>query len=430
MSVAQQASKFLEEVPVSMGVSERPAGSRARRPAIPGRGQARAVTALRRSLAGALGLMLATSLLAPAFALAADPLSITTPFPAVSVAPGSKVSFNLGVSTAEPLRVDLAVSGVPSGWTASLRGGGYVVTGVLVDGTAPQDVRLDVGVPADATPKTYRLTVTGTSGGLRTSLAIDITVSESAGGAVSMTTDFPSLKGPSSTTFRFNLTLRNDTAQDLTFSVNAQGPTGWTTVARPTSQSQAATFQVNAGDSAGITVEADPPNDAVAGAYPIQVTATSSAGTVGGALQVEITGQYSMVLTTPDGRLNANGQAGSVIARTLSILNSGTAPLTGVTLSETLPADWTVTYDPAGPIASIPAGQAVTVTANITPAANAIAGDYIATFRAGSTAESVNASTDIRVTVETSLNWLIVGALIIVIALIALSWVFQRYGRR
>ena len=137
-----------------------------------------------------------------------------------------------------------------------------------------------------------------------------------------------------------------------------------------------------------------------------------------------------MVLTTPDGRLNANGQAGSVIARTLSILNSGTAPLTGVTLSETLPADWTVTYDPAGPIASIPAGQAVTVTANIAPAANAIAGDYIATFRASSTAESVNASTDIRVTVETSLNWLIVGALIIVIALIALSWVFQRYGRR
>ena len=137
-----------------------------------------------------------------------------------------------------------------------------------------------------------------------------------------------------------------------------------------------------------------------------------------------------MTLTTPDGRLNANGQAGTVIARTLTIVNTGTAPITSVTMSEDMPADWTVTYDPAGPIASIPAGQQVTVTASIVPAANAIAGDYVATFRATSSAESVSASTDIRVSIETSLTWLIVGAGIIVIALIVLSMVFQRYGRR
>ncbi|MCU0484275.1 MAG: NEW3 domain-containing protein [Chloroflexi bacterium] len=415
---------------MSTDLSARPAGRGARTVSDRLRGHVRRWALARPALAGAVATMLAAALLAPGAVLAAEPLSVTTPYPAVSVAPGTKASFNLSVAAAEPRRVDLAVAGVPDGWTASLRGGGFVVTGVQAAADEPAEVRLDVTVPADAAARTYRLTVTGTSGALSSSLPIDITVSSSAAGSVTLQTDFPSLKGPSSTSFQFNLTLRNDTAQDLTFSLNAQGPTGWTTTAQPTSQSQAATFQVNAGDSAAITVKADPPSDAAAGTYPVQVTATSSNGTVGGELQVEVTGQYAMSLTTPDGRLNANGQAGSVITRTLTIVNTGTAPLTGVALTADLPTEWTVTYDPAGPIASVPAGQEVTVTASIVPAPNAIAGDYVATFRATSSGESVSASTDIRVTIETSLTWLVVGAGIIVIALIVLSMVFQRYGRR
>lgn len=366
----------------------------------------------------------------PARALAAEPLSITTPFPAISVAPGSKASLDLTVTADAERRVDLAVSGVPDGWSASLRGGGLAVDAVLVDATTPQTVRLDVQVAPDAAAGTTRLTVEATSGSLRSTLPIDLTVSTAAGGDVTLTTDFPSLKGSSTTDFRFNLTLRNGTAQDLTFSLNAQGPVGWTVTAQPASQSQASSFQVNAGDTASVTVEAKAPADAAAATYPIDVTATSSAGTVGGQLQVEVTGQYSMDLTTPEGRLNAEGQAGSVIARTLSIVNTGTAPLTDVSISETLPSGWTVTYDPAGPIASVDAGASVTVTANMVPRSDAIAGDYVATFRANAAGESVNASTDIRVTVETSLNWLIVGGGIIVLALLGLFWVFQRYGRR
>jgi uncharacterized repeat protein (TIGR01451 family) len=363
-------------------------------------------------------------------AFAADELALTTPYPAVSVAPGSKASFDLTVTTTARTRVDLVISGVPTGWTAQLNGGGYVVTAVLSDPKESPTVRLDVKVPPDAPASTNHIVVTATAGSLHDELPIDIDVSSAAGGDVTMTTDFPSLQGPASTTFTFNLTLHNSTAQDLTFGLNAQGPTGWTVTAKPTSQSQASTFQVNAGDTAGITVSADPPPSVATGAYAIDVSATAGDKTVGGKLQVEITGQFSISLTTPDGRLNANGPAGGVISRTLSIQNTGTAPLTGVTLSETLPADWKVTYEPAGPIASIASGQAVTVTANMVPAANAIAGDYVATFRANAPDASSAGSTDIRVTVETPLNWLVVGGGLIVLILLALGWIFQRYGRR
>jgi uncharacterized repeat protein (TIGR01451 family) len=413
----------------STTVAEDEPASRSARGSRPGGRPGRSPAAARLvRLVPLLGLL--ALVVAPAVAEAADPFSITTPYPAIAVAPGSKASFDLSIPATTQERVDLSVSGIPQGWTADLRGGGYLVTSVLTDPKAAQSVRLDVTVPADAAAQTYRLTVVGVGGAARATLPLDVTVDKAAAGNVTMTTDFPSLKGPSSTTFTFNLTLTNDTAQDLTFGVNAQGPTGWTVTARPASQSQAATFQVNAGATAGITVTAVPPADVAAGAYPIQVTATSGDRNVGGQLQVEVTGQYSMSLTTPDGRLNASGQAGSVIARSLVVQNTGTAPLTQVTLSETLPSGWKVTYDPAGPIASIDPNQSATITANITPASNAIAGDYIATFRAHSDAASSDASTDIRVTVETSLTWLLVGVGIIVLALLGLGLVFQRFGRR
>ena len=70
----------------------------------------------------------------------------------------------------------------------------------------------------------------------------------------------------------------------------------------------------------------------------------------------------------------------------------------------------------------------VQVTAHLTPSGNAIAGDYVTSFKASSTL--ANASTDIRVTVETSLLWGAVGVGLIVLVLAGLWWTFRRYGRR
>src|SRR2546423_781369 len=144
------------------------------------------------SLALLVGLMLG---LVPANPVAADGLTLTTPFPAVSVAPGSKASFDLTVVTTTPTRVDLSLAGVPTGWTASLNGGGYVVSAVVAQASSPPTVRLDVKVPNDAAPQTYTMKVSATAGALRSDLAIDVLVSASASGDVTLTTDFPSLQG-------------------------------------------------------------------------------------------------------------------------------------------------------------------------------------------------------------------------------------------
>ncbi len=167
-----------------------------------------------------------------------------------------------------------------------------------------------------------------------------------AAGEVSLTTDFPSLKGPSTNTFTFNLTLHNDTSEDLTFTGVATGPDGWTITTQVSSESQAANALVKAGATTPVTVTAKAPAAIEAGQYPISVDVTSGSRTAHQDLGVEITGSYSMTLSTVDERLNANATAGATTDLTLVVTNTGTAPITGVTLSATPPSGWTVDVRP------------------------------------------------------------------------------------
>ena len=115
------------------------------------------------------------------------------------------------------------------------------------DGSKATTVRLDVTLPADAAAATQRIDVVATAGGAIDRLPLDIRVTPTAAGEVSLTTDFPELKGTSTTAFTFNLTLHNDTAEDLTFGGTATGPPGWTVTAQVSSESQAASAIVKAG---------------------------------------------------------------------------------------------------------------------------------------------------------------------------------------
>ena len=85
----------------------------------------------------------AGTLLTAAPAYAAEVVEVSTPYPAVAVEPGSTASFTLSVRADTRERVDLALSEVPEGWEATLRGGGFVVDGVFADPAEPPEVTLD-----------------------------------------------------------------------------------------------------------------------------------------------------------------------------------------------------------------------------------------------------------------------------------------------
>ena len=231
--------------------------------------------------------------------LAAGELTVTTPYPAIVVGPGSKVSFSLTIKTTTEARVDLSLAGAPASWAAKIRGGGFDISAVQTNGKDPTTASVELTVPADATGTT-RITLTAKALGQTVELPLDVTVQASAAGDVTLTTDVPAQRGSSSQTFTFNLTIDNTTSQDLTFSVNAQGPDGWTTDARLTGSAQAASAIVKAGDTASVTITANPPDGVTAGAYPIDVTATAGAKQVTSQLEVDITGSYTLGMSTPN----------------------------------------------------------------------------------------------------------------------------------
>ena len=381
-----------------------------------------------RRLRGVLSIALALWVLPLAVpsALAATGLAITTQFPDITVSPGTQASFTISVKTTDAARVGLSLTGAPANWNAALHGGGFVVNAVETNGKDATDVRLDINVPTDATGTT-NMTVTGTSGGSTVTLPLSVKVEANAGGQVTVTPDYTQLKGASDGSFTFNLTINNQKGEDLTYTATGEGPDGWTVDVTLTGQSQAVSGTVKSNGTANVAVKVTPATNADAGKYNVAVVATVGGTQYPVPLELDITGSYSLSLSTPTQLLSGHGPSGSVTQQSFTITNTGTAPVTNVALSVTPPTNWKVDFSPAT-IDSIAVGTPVTVIANITPSGDAIAGDYSLTFNARG--KEANASADFRFTVETSLIGGLIGAVLIIAAVGGLLWVFRRYGRR
>ncbi|HXQ95433.1 MAG TPA: NEW3 domain-containing protein, partial [Candidatus Acidoferrales bacterium] len=366
----------------------------------------------------------------PSGTLAAS-FSITTPYPAVTVQAGNTVSFDLTVTTPTPERVDLALRGVPAGWTGTITGAGNSIDAVYTVGSPPPAVQLSVKVPQDAAAGTQTITVTATATataaeGTR-SLPISITVQSASSGGVTLTTDFAKLSGTVSSTFTYSLTLENNGTQQQTFTLQGQGPDGWQVEVHPSSNAQALTDTVPGGSSDTLSVTVTPPGTASAGAYPIQVVVAAGSQSAQVQLEADVTGSPDLTLTTPNQVLNAQVTAGGTGTVSLIVTNSGSVPLSGVSMTSTPPSGWDVTFSPSS-IASLQAGDSQTVTATIHPPSDALTGDYDVTMTASGGGASQDV--DIRTTVQTSPLWGFVGLALIAIVLVGLGWVFRRYGRR
>jgi uncharacterized membrane protein len=356
-----------------------------------------------------------------------DELSIIARYPSITVNAGDEAVYPLFVESPTDERVDLSVSGVPDGVTASLRGGDAVVSSVFTDAAEPPALELRVRVPADATPGSDELMVSATSPDGQASLPLDLVIADAESGSVSLESKYPVLSGDSEASYSFDLKLANDTAKDLTFGLQGSGPDGWTVDVRPSGEDKAATALVAAGSQTNIKVTADPPRFVPAGRYLIGVTADSDGQVAEAQLGVEITGSHALTLDTPDGRLNDTISAGDSDQLALLVTNTGTAPLSGIELSAKTPKGWQVSFDPAS-IASLDPSAVAQVQADIAPAGNSVAGDYVLTM----TARSADATSDmaLRTTVETSAVWGVAAIAVIALAGAGLFLVFRRYGRR
>lgn len=361
-------------------------------------------------------------------------LTVTTTYPTVQVDPGGSVDLPISVLAPTAQKVDLSVLGAPDGFTTTFRGGGFIVSSIYTYGNdlaspPPNDLKLRIEVPATAASQDYTITVHASGGGQSADLPITLKVAPAAGNGVTLTSAVQAKTGAIGAPTDFSLTLHNKTAADLKFSVTVpDAPAGWVITAKPSNQADPNNFTIAGGDTDTISVAANPPSSVAAGDF--QFTVVASAGdqnTASLPLGIRLSGSEAISMTATAGVLNASASAGSATSYSVTVTNTGTAPLTNVTFADSPPSHWTVTY--ATPtIASLAPGQPQEVAVTITPPSDAVAGDYVVTLtvNAGTATDNI----DVRTTVNTSTVWGYVGIGLIALVVLALLFVFRRYGRR
>jgi uncharacterized membrane protein len=364
----------------------------------------------------------------PSTAPTVTKLTLATPYPAIDTQPGSTVRLDVKVSNPEVAPVDLEVDGVPDGWRATLRGGGFVIHAVTAAPDAPVTATLEIDVAPDAAAGEYPLTITGTSDDETATVDITLRIAEQVDSGIELTADFPSLRGEPATDFTYNLTITNNTPEEQTFTFDPSGPQGWTVSASPTAEARAETVTIEAGGTGEVRVTATPPESAEEGEYPIDVTVTAANGATGQIqLTAEVTGTPKLELATADQRLDVSGSSNSEHRIPLIVANTGTATLEDVKLAGTAPSGWDVSFEPTQ-IDSVRPSETAQVTAIVKPASNAVAGDYALSIRAS--AGSQSSSLDLRYSLKGSRTLGFISLGVIAAAVAALAGVFVRFGRR
>ncbi len=378
---------------------------------------------------------LAASVAAPVMAQEGDqpegePPSLTlfTRYPAQEVAIGDNVTFDLTLRAgAAPQTVRFDVSGLPEGWTTTFRGGGKVIHAAYVEPENDTTLNMRVELPADVQADTYRFSVVARSDAAQAELPIELTVAEKLPPSLSLEVELPTLMGTSDTTFRYNATLKNDGDEDMSVNLIADAPPEFQVTFKMSGQDVTA-IPIAANESKRLSIEAKSYTTVPAGDYQINVLAQGGEAQATLALVASVTGKPDLNVTTPDGRLSAQARVGRGTSLQIVVRNTGSAPARDIEMSATSPSDWQVEFDPQQ-IAEIPAGQQVQVTANVQPADQAIAGDYVVTVHArpqGGASESA----EFRITVLTSTLWGIVGVVIIAVAVTVVGLAVTRFGRR
>jgi uncharacterized membrane protein len=357
-------------------------------------------------------------------------LSLSTPYPSQTVRTGETVTLPIEVKNfgLPPQVVQVRVVEAATGWRASLLGGGRVVGAVYLPPDGTQSLSLRLEPPRGVKGGTYRFRLVATGASARAELPIILTTGEVLPKRLSLEAELPVLKGTAGSSFRYRVTLRNESDQDLLVNLEAEAPQGFQVSFTPSFGSQQVTsLPVKAGESRDIDVEVSPPREVEAKSYGVTLRALAGEARAELAVTLQISGRPELTLSTPEGRLSGRAYAGRDNPVKLVVKNTGSVPLEGVSFSSSEPSGWEVRFNPEK-LEAIAPGKEAEVTATLKPSSRAVAGDYMLTLRAS--AGEASASMDYRVTVLTSTAWGIVGVGLVAVALGVLGFAVSRFGRR
>ncbi len=386
-------------------------------------------------LAFALSLMIPAASLSGAHA--ADPprdikgLFLMTDYPAITVKPGATTNIPLRLQNygLGPEEYKLSVEGVPSGWTATILGGGQPVAAAMPapDNSVSLQLRLDVPKNAGLNAQTLTIKAEG-QGTNQASLPLAVSLAKELPAKLTLTTKLPELRGSPKSNFEYTLTIKNDSGRNLTTSFAAEAPNNFeTSFTEAYGTQELSAIPIEAGQSKDIKLKVRPPSSIDAGHFPVSVTVNAEDASAKTELALDVVGQPQLQVAGRDGLLSARAVAAQQSSVPVVVTNSGTAPAENVTLNASAPTGWKISFEPKTIERLVP-GKDAEVQALITPGDKSLAGDYMVSVNANSRGES--ASSQFRITVATSTVWGMAGAGVIGVALLLMLGAVARFGRR
>ena len=358
-------------------------------------------------------------------------LFLLTDYPAQTVRAGEIATIRVKMQNSglAPEPMALSLSGVPAGWKIDILGGGQPVASAMPGQNESVSLQLRVEVPKDAKPGSQQVVLSARGARLQSAeLPLTLTVGTEAPAKLSLKSRLPSLRGTPRSSFEYTVTVGNDSGKDLTVALSAQGPANFqTTFTEGFGSNEISSIPIEAGQTKDIKVKVTPPRDVKAGDYPVLVKVAAEGATAELRVTLQISGQGRLALSATGGRLSGEAEIGKTSTYTLVLTNDGTAAVDEIEMTGTVPTNWKVEFNPKT-LASLAPNEKKEVQVLVTPADKAIAGDYVAQFRAAARGET--SSADFRITVTTSTLWGMVGIGIIAIALLVLLGAVARFGRR
>ena len=357
-------------------------------------------------------------------------LYMMTDYPAITVRPGTTSNIPLRLQNFDlgPEQYRLSVSGVPSGWTATLLGGGQPVAAAMPAPDTSVSLQLRLEVPANSSSKQETLTIKADGDATHASLPIVVALAKELPAKLTVKSKLPSLRGSPKSNFEYSLSIKNDSGRNLVASFAADAPPNFeTSFTEAYGTQELSSIPIEAGQSKDIKLKVRPPSTVDAGRFPVKVTVNAEDASAKTDLALDIVGQPQLQVAGRNGLLSARAVAAQQSSIPIVVTNTGTAPAENIALAATAPTGWKVTFEP-GKIDRLVPGKDTEVQALVTPSDKSLAGDYMVSVRATSRGE--NASSQFRITVNTSTVWGMAGAGVIGVALLLMLGAVARFGRR
>ena len=364
-------------------------------------------------------------------------ISVSPEYTGVIIPRGEGVSVDLIVANKgkRDEDIDLSVVEVPNGWSAWIKTYSYAVSGVHVKSDKSRSLTFRAEPEKKDIPAgTYRFKIRARTrdGKLTDTCYLTITIKkkeeEKRFKNVEITTSYPVLRGPTDASFEFSIEVENKMDKDTIFNLSAKGPPNWEINFKPAYEEKyISSLRVKSDRSESMAVEVKPYPLSKPGKYPIKVKVSSEKATAEADLMVILTGIYKLDVGTASGLLSLSALQGKEAIMSFYVKNSGSATLRNIKFLSFKPENWKVKFTPEK-IDSLSPGEIKQIELSITPAEQALVGDYSVSISVEG--EKVNKDMELRITVRASTAWTWIGIGIIVFVLAGLVTLFMKLGRR